>query len=562
METTTLLDQFAKGKQTVNKRTANCVIYTRVSTKEQADTNMSLTTQLKHCEQYAIKQQYSIKGIFGGTYESAKDDERKEFNRMLSFVKKSKEKISYIIVYSVDRFSRSGANAIYIKEKLKSQGVHILAVSQITDTETPSGNLQQNIQFIFSEYDNQIRKEKSMNGTKEALLRGEWTQNTPIGYDNLKLNGKRKLVVNAKGKLIKKAFEWKAYEQITNEEVRIRLEKLGLKIPRQTMSDILRNPFYCGYMSHNFLEGKVVKGNHEALITPDLFFKVHNVNLGRHKFGYKVKSMNDNIPLKNFLKCDHCNCNVPGYIVQKKGIWYYKCRNKGCKNNKSAKDLHKVFESILTNFMVEEPELIDLIKEQFVFLYNKTHDEVEDNKSVIENKIKELDSKIARLELRYIEEDLGKDLFTKYKQQYTDERMQFVKELENFKIEVSNLDKCLEIVFNYSKNLSVLWASSGYEEKVKIQYMLFPEGIYYNKKTNECRTKKVSSVWSYIALLKQDSEGNKKGITDLNISYADLVQWVGQLSNFLSASLLRFEKLTPGSLKNDFEVIKAALKPD
>ncbi len=40
------------------------------------------------------------------------------------------------------------------------------------------------------------------------------------------------------------------------------------------------------------------------------------------------------------------------------------------------------------------------------------------------------------------------------------------------------------------------------------------------------------------------------------------VQWVGQLSNFLSASLLRFEKLTPGSLKNDFEAIKAALKPD
>ena len=66
-----------------------------------------------------------------------------------------------------------------------------------------------------------------------------------------------------------------------------------------------------------------------------------------------------------------------------------------------------------------------------------------------------------------------------------------------------------------------------YEEKVKIQYMLFPEGIYYNKKTNKCRTKKVSSVWSYIALLKQDSEGNKKGITDLNISYADLVPRAG-----------------------------------
>jgi site-specific DNA recombinase len=289
-----------------------------------------------------------------------------------------------------------------------------------------------------------------------------------------------------------------------------RLAKHGLTIPRQTMSDILRNPFYCGYMSHDFLEGKVVNGNHEALITPELFYKVHKVNLGRHKFGYNVKCENENIPLKNFLKCGHCNCNLPGYIVQKKGIWYYKCRNKGCKNNKSAKYLHKVFESILSNFIVEEPEVLEFIREQFTFLYKKSNDEVADNKSVIETKIKELDLKIARLEIRYIEEDLSKDMFTKYKQQYTDERNQFVKELENFKFQVSNLDKCLDVVFNYAKNLSVLWASSSFEDKVKIQYMLFPDGIHYNKKTNECRTEKVSSVWSYIALLKQDSEGNKK----------------------------------------------------
>jgi DNA invertase Pin-like site-specific DNA recombinase len=58
-------------------------------------------------------------GYFGGTYESAKTDERREFNKMLAFVKKSKERIAYIIVYSVDRFSRSGTNAMYITDQLK-----------------------------------------------------------------------------------------------------------------------------------------------------------------------------------------------------------------------------------------------------------------------------------------------------------------------------------------------------------------------------------------------------------------------------------------------------------
>lgn len=131
-------DSFAKGKQTVQQRSNRCVIYTRVSTKEQADNNLSLETQRKACEQFAQKNHYAILGYFGGTYESAKTDERKEFNRMLHFVKKNREKISFIIVYSVDRFSRSGANAIYIADQLKQQGINIVSVTQPTDTSTSS----------------------------------------------------------------------------------------------------------------------------------------------------------------------------------------------------------------------------------------------------------------------------------------------------------------------------------------------------------------------------------------------------------------------------------------
>lgn len=167
-----LFDQFAKGKKQFQVKTNNCVIYTRVSTKEQADNNMSWGTQRKVCEQFAIRSKYTIMGYFGGTYESAKTDERKEFNRMLQFVKKSRVKISYIIVYSVDRFSRSGGNAIYLTENLKKQGVNVLSVTQPTDSSTSSGSLQQNIQFIFSEYDNQLRKEKCMSGVKGSIVKG------------------------------------------------------------------------------------------------------------------------------------------------------------------------------------------------------------------------------------------------------------------------------------------------------------------------------------------------------------------------------------------------------
>lgn len=48
-----LFEQFARGKKAVMVRSSNCVIYTRVSTKEQADNNMSLETQKRACEQFA-----------------------------------------------------------------------------------------------------------------------------------------------------------------------------------------------------------------------------------------------------------------------------------------------------------------------------------------------------------------------------------------------------------------------------------------------------------------------------------------------------------------------------
>ena len=59
----------------------NAIIYTRVSTKEQADTNTSLETQKKYCENYAKANGFNVVGYFGGTHESAKSDDRKELDR-------------------------------------------------------------------------------------------------------------------------------------------------------------------------------------------------------------------------------------------------------------------------------------------------------------------------------------------------------------------------------------------------------------------------------------------------------------------------------------------------
>jgi len=95
-----------------NKQTRNTIIYTRVSSREQPLTNQSLETQKKHCLQYALNHDLNVIGFYGGTYESAKTDERKEFNRMINYIKTHKKKVSFFLVYSLDRFSRTDGNDI------------------------------------------------------------------------------------------------------------------------------------------------------------------------------------------------------------------------------------------------------------------------------------------------------------------------------------------------------------------------------------------------------------------------------------------------------------------
>ncbi|TCV09618.1 resolvase-like protein [Sphingobacterium alimentarium] len=106
---------------------------------------------------------------------------RKQFTSMISFVKKYKGKVSYILVYSLERFSRND-NSIWLTNELRKLGIEIVSVTQPIDTSNASGQMQQKMLFLFGEFDNQLRRQKCMAGIKEMLLKGDWPTNPPIGY--------------------------------------------------------------------------------------------------------------------------------------------------------------------------------------------------------------------------------------------------------------------------------------------------------------------------------------------------------------------------------------------
>src|SRR6266567_1274905 len=97
-----IFSSFAKkGKDLERIDGNNCIIYTRVSSKEQ-ELGYSLDTQKRNIETFKEQRKFNCLAYFGGFYESASKGEREEFKRMIDFAKKSKQKVSYILVAHTD----------------------------------------------------------------------------------------------------------------------------------------------------------------------------------------------------------------------------------------------------------------------------------------------------------------------------------------------------------------------------------------------------------------------------------------------------------------------------
>ena len=352
-----LLSYFGNTKNITFTRNQNiCFAYDRVSSRDQAINGNSLSWQIERIKEHATKNNLTIKGKYGGTYESAKTDERKEFKRMLEDIKKDSS-VGSILVYSYDRFSRSGPNCIFLVENLMKIGVRIVAVSQEIDSSTPTGKFQEQLLMLLGKFDNDMRKDKCVSGTKSILRKGCWPYGTPIGYTNTNkfaTADKHVYEINETGKLIQKAFQWKASGKYSNKMIIDKLKRHGVKLTLRNMARILSNPFYCGYILCCLLPGECIDGKHPALIDEDTFLKANSISRQNARTGVPKNLVYDELPLKVFMKDAQSGSAFTGYFNKQKSIYYYKSREQGTKVNVAATKLNKNFESILQSLEIEK----------------------------------------------------------------------------------------------------------------------------------------------------------------------------------------------------------------
>jgi DNA invertase Pin-like site-specific DNA recombinase len=369
--------------------------YTRVSSKEQFLTNGSIETQLKLVNALSVSMKIPIEEHFGGTYESAKSEERKEFQRMMSFIAKSKKNIKYIFVSDHDRFSRTGGNAIHIASQLRLKQIQIVAASSPLNTLNPTGAFQQDLMLLMSAFDNHMRKEKCVRGMKQKYEKGLYFGRPPLGYDCIRVNGESKIVINEQGKLIAKAFKWKAEGKQTTVQITKRLNKLGFSITDKKMGWVFKNVFYCGLLNNKLLGAAVIEGaNWEPLVSRQIFLKA-NIVLANNRTKFENRKEDEAIPLRHLIHCEKCRKPFTAYIVKKKRLYYYKCNTKGCKSNKSAKEVHSKFETLLDQFKID-PRYTSIVTKQLKQSFIKLDQSLKEKQGDHSNRKKQLQQKIVK----------------------------------------------------------------------------------------------------------------------------------------------------------------------
>jgi site-specific DNA recombinase len=498
--------------------------YSRVSSKEQFEQNSSVERQKEANRDYASKDGLTIIEEFGGTYESAKSDfTRKEFNRLIDRVKRSRKKPYAILVYKMSRFSRSGGNAIglvsYLVDELK---VHLIEVSTGLNTTTERGKaaIWESLSHAFRE--NMERKEIIIPNMKAYAKAGNRFARAPIGYDHYGprvrngkfLSQKQRIVINEKGKQLKEAWDWKLSGLYSDAQILLKLENRGLKITSQNISAIWRNPFYCGVLTNKLLD-EPVNGNWQPLVSIEDFMKVQQI-LEKNHSGYQHKKEEDDRPLTRLLKCDNCDGYMVGYKNNQKNLHYYRClKCRGVSLNAKTtpaskrKGAEQLFTELLEQYQVPK-NLFPLVEMQLTKLF--THYDANNslNEGQLEKQLATLQAQLKQLKIRFGLKEIDKEIYEMTMEHLGAQIREINKELNNGNPTISNREKLISQSLKKLENISKIWGSSDFEGKRILHKTLFPEGIFYNVEKHQYLTRKVNSFIELVSSISTACNGNKK----------------------------------------------------
>ena len=320
-----------------------CAIYTRKSTTEGPEKEFtSLDAQRESSENYIQSQKHEGWSILPDRYDdggfTGANTERPALRSLLNDIKQGK--IDCVVVYKVDRLSRSLLDFSQLLEFFDKNNVAFVSVTQQFNTNTSMGRLTLNILLSFAQFEREIISERTKDKMGAARRRGQWMGGRPpFGYSRV---NKKLVIVPEEAATIREMFKlyiennsvFKVAEVLNERGLRTRPVKTrsgqncgGLKYGPSQVQHMVNNVLYIGKVDFG---GQIYAGQQPAIIDEDTFNQCQKLlarnRLERHPF----KNTECFGLLNQLLKCKNCNARMfQTYTLKKpcRKYRYYTCSN-------------------------------------------------------------------------------------------------------------------------------------------------------------------------------------------------------------------------------------------
>ena len=349
------------------------VIYARYSSERQ--TEQSIEGQLRVCNDYAERNDLKIVGTYIDRAMTGKNDNRKDFQRMLRDC--SKHEWEIVLVYKLDRFSRNKYEMAMHRKTLRDNGVRLVsAMENIPDS--PEGIILESLLEGMADYYSAELAQKVRRGQIESLNKGHWLGGqTPYGY---KVVDKKLVIDEDQAEVVKYIYRQYAAGVIVKDIIKDLTQKgifnKGKPFTRSTMYYLLANEKYSGVFRYN---GETYLNICPKLLPDPLYNKVHALML-QNQFG--TKSVEVNYLLRGKVYCGYCGHQIiaeSGTSMTGVVKRYYKCggrkANSGCqKKNIRKEDLENLVIDVTVE-MFQQDNNLELIADEIMKIYESKQKE-------------------------------------------------------------------------------------------------------------------------------------------------------------------------------------------
>jgi DNA invertase Pin-like site-specific DNA recombinase len=260
----------------------HCAIYTRKSSEEGLDQDFnSLHAQREACESYIASQKHEGWHIVKTHYDdggfSGGNIERPALKQLLEDIDAGK--VNAVVVYKVDRLTRSLTDFAKIIERFDNYNVSFVSVTQQFNTTSSMGRLTLNVLLSFAQFEREVTSERIRDKIAASKKKGMWMGGfISLGYD-LK---DRKLLINTKEAktvqyIYRRYLELGCVRLLKDDLDRqgiyskVRGQKGGCSFARGMLYKMLSNPIYIGQIRH---KGTCHPGQHKAIIDQELWEQV------------------------------------------------------------------------------------------------------------------------------------------------------------------------------------------------------------------------------------------------------------------------------------------------